>query len=77
MVRRMEGFFWFFVGFGIGGFGMINIFQICDRSCSAEQTSQSDRKTKWLPQEYSNLGRTPGMSDDQLAAASDSPLISD
>lgn len=35
----------------------------------------ADRKTKWLPQEYRNLGRTPGLSDEDLAVASDSPLI--
>ena len=38
--------------------------------------SDCGRKTKWLPQEYSNLGRTPGLSDEDLAVASDSPLIS-
>lgn len=35
----------------------------------------ADRKTKWLPREYSTLGRTPCMSDEELAVNS-SPLIS-
>lgn len=47
-----------------------------------EQTMTNDpnhqllcRKTKWLPREYSTLGRTPCMSDEELAVNS-SPLIS-
>ncbi|CAK9001016.1 unnamed protein product [Durusdinium trenchii] len=35
----------------------------------------ADRKTKWLPPEYSTLGRSPGLSDNDLAAAKDSPLV--
>ena len=47
-----------------------------------EQTMTNDpnhqllcRKTKWLPREYSTLGRTPCMSDEELAVNSN-PLIS-